>query len=100
MNQMKPLQVLAWPLACAMKMTLKAKPFSAWLGRMLSRFPAVHEGVIRLAQRVGAVPNPQAAAQRDGRAMDLTFDRLHPRAQSVHQRIESAIQHKSGQRAG
>ena len=94
---MNPLRVLTWPLAFAMKMTLKAKPFSAWLGRMLSRFPALHEGVIRLAQRVGAVSNPQAAARRDARAMDLTFDHLYPRAQSIHRRLGSAIQDKSRQ---
>ena len=97
MTQMRFRKALAWPLAFAMKMTLKAKPFSAWLGRVLSRFPAVHEGVIRLAQRVGAVPDPQVTDQRTARVMERTFDDLPVRAQGIHRRLKAAIQEKSGQ---
>lgn len=90
-------KVLVWPLAFAMKMTLKAKPVSAWLGRLLSRFPAGHRAVIRLAQRVGAVPLPRAIDQPPLRMIERTFDQLHPRAQGIYWRLESAIKEKSGQ---
>ena len=97
MTQMRLRKVLAWPLAFAMKMTLKAKPFSAWLGRVLSRFPTLHERVIRLAQRVGAVPDPQATGQRTARMMERTFDHLPACAQGIYRRLEVAIQEKSDQ---
>lgn len=79
-----------------MKMTLKAKPLSAWLGRVLSRFPSVYEGVIRLAQHVGALPGPQPAGQHAAKLMRRTFDQLPPRAQAIHCQIESAIKERSG----
>lgn len=99
MTPMNLRQVLTWPLAFAMKMTLRAKPFSAWLGRVLSRFPAVHEGVICLAQRVGAVPTPRATGQRTARMMERTFDHLPARAQAIHRRLEFAINEKSRREA-
>ena len=97
MSPMTLRKALAWPLAFAMKMTLKVKPVSAWLGRVLSRFPTVHEWVIRLAQRVGAVPDPLAADQRTAMMMERTFDQLHARAQTIYRQLEVAIQEKSGQ---
>lgn len=83
----KHVQRLALPLVIAMKMTLKIKPLSAWLGRVLSRFPFVYESVIRLASRLGAIPSPTC----EGVQARVDAASLSPRARKIYEQLKQAF---------